>query len=167
MEDPKPPPSPRKQAASFEALLERCLPIVIGVGRRQNWDPSSAAGRKASTSPRRSAAKRRLRKEQPPVAGGSDAGQHPGDPPDRTSGPSSRPAQRNDSDFLRAAIQALPEPVKAALRLHELIGVSDQEVAHRTTGTPKQARLRVRKAKLELARALNLLPEKPASVAFR
>lgn len=193
MNGPKMPPEDQSRA-SFDALLERCLPIVVGVVRRQlgsllrsreeSLDLAQSVCRQAlehaadfefrTQEQFRAwlvtlvehkirdryrevlAAKRDVRRERRIGPDENGAARDSGDLRAETSGPSSRAARRDESAVLREAIQALPEPLKEALRLHQLLGFSYEEVARRTGCTPKQARLRVQKAKLDLARALKL-----------
>lgn len=57
---------------------------------------------------------------------------------------------------VREAIRELPEELARALELNEFEGLSYERLANRLEITPKQARLRVAKAKVLLARALEI-----------
>ena len=67
-------------------------------------------------------------------------------------------AQRNETiAVVRRAMEELPQDLQEALEGHEFDGLSYEKLAERHGITPKQARLRVTKAKVQLARILGRL----------
>lgn len=68
--------------------------------------------------------------------------------------PASVAARNEERQRVRLALAHLPPELAAAVQLHELEGLSYERVAQRLGVTSKQARLRVVKAKVALARVL-------------
>lgn len=104
------------------------------------------------------AGKRDIRRERPfPVPGSEDAASRTPRTPDK--GPATLAAADDEVERLRAAIAALPEELREALRLHQIVGLAYEEVGRRLGLSPEQARRRVLKAKVALAASLGHGPD--------
>jgi RNA polymerase sigma-70 factor (ECF subfamily) len=85
-----------------------------------------------------------------PVTGGE-----PPDPPDHASGPEKELGNRELHAILRAAVEALPDPLRSVFCLREIEGLSSEQTADALGISPENVRVRLHRAKLGLRQKLD------------
>jgi RNA polymerase sigma-70 factor (ECF subfamily) len=89
-----------------------------------------------------------------PITGG-DGGGEPPEPPAETPGPERDMENRELQDLLRAAVEVLPDPLRAVFCLREIEQLSTEQTADALGLTVENVRVRLHRAKRSLRQALD------------
>jgi RNA polymerase sigma-70 factor (ECF subfamily) len=90
-----------------------------------------------------------------PITGGGDGGGEPPEPPAETPGPERDLENRELQDLLRAAVEILPDPLRAVFCLREIEQLSTEQTADALGLTAENVRVRLHRAKRSLRQMLD------------
>jgi len=90
-----------------------------------------------------------------PITGGGDGGGEPPEPPAETPGPERDLENRELQDLLRAAVEVLPDPLRAVFCLREIEQLSTEQTADALGLTVENVRVRLHRAKRSLRQTLD------------
>ncbi|HSU81758.1 MAG TPA: RNA polymerase sigma factor [Thermoanaerobaculia bacterium] len=90
-----------------------------------------------------------------PITGGGDGGGEPPEPPAETPGPERDLENRELQDLLRAAVEVLPDPLRAVFCLREIEGLSTEQTADALDLSVENVRVRLHRAKRSLRQTLD------------
>ncbi len=140
------------QSVCREALRERERFEFQGEGPFRGWLQLLIERKITDRHRQLYAAKRAIDRERPLGGDSADAVSPP--VPARSDPPPAAAERRERDERLKSALEELPAELSEAVWMHEADGASYPEIAERLGCTLKQARYRVYKGKVELARRL-------------